>query len=67
MQGDCLGNTTNGPHHLPQEPAVPKSILAPTDPRARPQAARQLPLQHHSGGYNLCLGTEREVREVGNS
>lgn len=65
MQNDGLGNTTNGLRHLPQEPAVSKPILAPTDPRARPQTARQLPLQHQSGGYNLYLGTESEVREVG--
>lgn len=39
--------------HSPQEPAVPQAVLAPTDPRARPQEARQLPFQHHRGGHDL--------------
>lgn len=39
--------------HSPQEPVVPQSVLAPTDPRARPQEARHLPLQRHRGGNDL--------------
>lgn len=47
--------------HSPQEPAVPQAVLASADPRARPQAAWQLPLQHHGGGHNLQVGKDRAV------
>lgn len=44
--------------HSPQEPAVPQPKLVPADPGARPQAARQLPFQHHCGGHDLHVGRE---------